>query len=407
MRYLAKICLLFSVLFFTSICSFSQVRTSNDIKKLTKKCKENKTKVLSSVWRDDISKGKEISFRNNLSSIDTTHIEYVLLDVYEDVIVHSSITNCYFVLIDNAIGIYDLNGNLIIPPLPGKILLGKDVLCIGEVTTQKEFDNWMSIAKSGVVKNKDMNCWLSGTFLCVLNSKDLSPIIPYGLYDEIHLTYRGGLNFDIYFAVAKFSDNGKKWGVLDVKGNELVPCEYKRFVYEDKKFVGKDDANMDDLFARKMERLTYARDNQKHPLQQFGSFLVKVFNAIGNGIIAADQFMNNSGGYAFIDNLASVYNNSVNYSTYSSTASGALSSSSRNNLSGGMSLSNAQNYQSLRDTYNKWANDLMQMKNANGRYSNGYTQSDKKHAQSEMKRIRQSAKSKFGKEIPYNSIEDW
>ena len=72
-----------------------------------------------------------------------------------------------------------------------------------------------------------------------------------------------------------------------------------------------------------------------------------------------------------------------------------------------MSLTDAQNYQSLRNTYNKWANDLIQMKNANGQYSNGYNQSDKKHTQSEMKRIRQSAKSKFGKEIPYNSIEDW
>ncbi|MBR1881846.1 MAG: WG repeat-containing protein [Muribaculaceae bacterium] len=330
------------------------------------------------------------------------------MDFYEDVIVCSKITNCYFVLIDNAIGIYDLNGNLIVPPIPGKIILGKGLLCLGESTTQKEFDNWMSIAKSGAVKNKDMKCWLSGTFCCVLNSKDLSPIIPYGLYDEIHMTYRGGLNFDIYFAVARFSDNEKKWGVLDANGNELVPCEYKRFACEDKKIVGKNDANMDDFFAQKMERLTYARDNQKHPLQQFGSFLVKVFNAMGNGIVAADQFMNNSGGYALINNLASVYNNnSANYSTYSSSESGELSSSSKTNSSGGMSLTDAQNYQSLRNTYNKWANDLIQMKNANGQYSNGYTQSDKKHAQSEMKRIRQSAKSKFGKEIPYNSIEDW
>ena len=72
-----------------------------------------------------------------------------------------------------------------------------------------------------------------------------------------------------------------------------------------------------------------------------------------------------------------------------------------------MSMSDQVNYNSLRNTYNKWASDLMEMKNANGKYQNGFKASDKKHAQDEMKRIRKSAMQKWNKEIPYNSIEDW
>lgn len=72
-----------------------------------------------------------------------------------------------------------------------------------------------------------------------------------------------------------------------------------------------------------------------------------------------------------------------------------------------MSMSDQVNYNSLRNTYNKWASDLMQMKNANGKYQNGFKVTDKKHAQDEMKRIRKSAMQKWSKEIPYNSIEDW
>ena len=70
-------------------------------------------------------------------------------------------------------------------------------------------------------------------------------------------------------------------------------------------------------------------------------------------------------------------------------------------------MSDQVNYNSLRNTYNKWATDLMQMKNLNGKYQKGYSQSDKRHAQSEMKRLRNTAMKNWGKEIPYNSIEDW
>lgn len=100
--------------------------------------------------------------------------------------------------------------------------------------------------------------------------------------------------------------------------------------------------------------------------------------------------------------------NSSNTMPYNATSN----SNSKNNVSSStkayqMSISDQLNYNSIRNTYNKWAQDLMQMKNAIGKYQNGFKTSDKIHAQNEMKRIRKSARQKWNKEIPYNSIEDW
>ncbi len=108
--------------------------------------------------------------------------------------------------------------------------------------------------------------------------------------------------------------------------------------------------------------------------------------------------------------VSAIGGTSTNTSSYSSTTTGTSPISiGPNSTKQGvqMSMSDQVNYNSLRNTYNKWASDLMQMKNANGRYQDGFKLSDKKHAQDDMKRIRKSAMQKWNKEIPYNSIEDW
>ncbi|MBQ8452478.1 MAG: hypothetical protein IJ539_01720 [Prevotella sp.] len=113
---------------------------------------------------------------------------------------------------------------------------------------------------------------------------------------------------------------------------------------------------------------------------------------------------------SFLNSMISALggNSSNSTSTYSSNSNTSSSGiTSKNSNSSTMSMSDQLNYNSLRNTYNKWASDLMQMKNANGKYLNGYTAADKSHAQSEMKRIRKEAKEKWGKDIPYNSYEDW
>ncbi len=124
------------------------------------------------------------------------------------------------------------------------------------------------------------------------------------------------------------------------------------------------------------------------------------------------QLVENVSNIYSIANGKSVSNSSANISSIttsdvpvSNDNNSAKAQNTKNNTQ--MSMSDQVNYNSLRNTYNKWASDLMQMKNANGQYQNGFKASDKKHAQDEMKRIRKNAMQKWNKEIPYNSIEDW
>jgi len=115
---------------------------------------------------------------------------------------------------------------------------------------------------------------------------------------------------------------------------------------------------------------------------------------------AATSFLN-----SMINAMGGSSSNSTIYSSSTDVSSG--NRKVKTNTSPSMTLSDQVNYNSLRNTYNKWAMDLMQMKSLSGKYQNGYKSNDKQHAQSEMKRIRKDAMNKWGKEIPYNSIEDW
>ncbi len=127
-----------------------------------------------------------------------------------------------------------------------------------------------------------------------------------------------------------------------------------------------------------------------------------------NQIAKIDRFANVA--TSVLNSVASAIGGTSTNTSSSSTTTGTSSISIGTNSTkqdSQMSMSDQVNYNSLRNTYNKWASDLMQMKNANGKYQNGFKASDKKHAQDEMKRIRKSAMQKWKKEIPYNSIEDW
>lgn len=117
---------------------------------------------------------------------------------------------------------------------------------------------------------------------------------------------------------------------------------------------------------------------------------------------------------SIVNSLAAIAASTNTSSTsYSSSSSISSNSKGKNGSSIGqenatqMSLADQVNYNSLRNTYKKWASDLMQMKTLSGKYQRGYTINDKNKAQSEMKRLRKDSMNKWGKEIPYDSIEDW
>lgn len=159
----------------------------------------------------------------------------------------------------------------------------------------------------------------------------------------------------------------------DTLAHNIVKKEYDRL-----------KTNLEDLKLAYGKNLKRINTNDK--IDNFANTATSVLNSVANAI----------GG------------TSTGTASNSSAAIGNTSVSTNSIKQGSqMSMSDQVNYNSLRNTYNKWASDLMQMKNANGKYQNGFKVTDKKHAQDEMKRIRKSAMQKWSKEIPYNSIEDW
>lgn len=387
------------------LVAFSQMRSENDIKKICKKGIKNERRVLvasSDESFNALCKGDEISIRKSLEKITTTELEDTLLNLFDDVIVHSKFPKCYFIIKNNDIGICKLDGTIIVPPFPGHLRMPTGTLAncliVGDIAPWKEYEDFFE----SWVKEKKTICF--GQMACVLNKKDLSPIVPFGQYDYIGV---GGVDYFLYFFVGKKNGDDYTWGVINKKGEITVPCEYsyirpikKGLLY---KYEGTNDKKnlLSDITAVK-EKIK-AWDGCINP--NFWGNVGEWFGALGDGIIKLDDNLNKIGFYNFVEQYSSA--KQMQNSTSSEYNVNTNTHQPSSNNTSGMSLSDAQNYQSLRNTYNKWKDDLYQMKNANGKYQNGYTISDKKHAQSQMKQIRQMASSKWGKEIPKDSIEDW
>lgn len=183
--------------------------------------------------------------------------------------------------------------------------------------------------------------------------------------------------------------------------NDIVRMEKRLVDYQGLINMAKE---LNDTLAHNIVKKKY--DRLKTNLEDFKLEYEKDLKRI-NTIDKINNFANTA--TSVLNSVANaIGGTSMRTTSYSSAAIGNTSVNTNSvKQSSQMSMSDQVNYNSLRNTYNKWASDLMQMKNANGKYQNGFKVTDKKHAQDEMKRIRKSAMQKWNKEIPYNSIEDW
>lgn len=183
--------------------------------------------------------------------------------------------------------------------------------------------------------------------------------------------------------------------------NNIIHMEKRLIDYQNLINIAK---NQNDTLAYNIVMKKY--DEMKTDLDDLNLAYGKGLKHI-NAIDKIDNFANTA--TSILNSVANAIGETTTGTTsYRSTVTGKSSPSKNPVIRGSqMSMSDQVNYNSLRNTYNKWAIDLMQMKNANGKYQNGFKITDKKHAQDEMKRIRKSAMQKWNKEIPYNSIEDW
>lgn len=210
--------------------------------------------------------------------------------------------------------------------------------------------------------------------------------------NEIHLLYFGGPNK--YYLNDEYVVNGEAEKNMEALARRIA-------VYKELEIMAR---QINDMEAYKM--VSNEREDAEIKLAHYKDALSRTtklmrFNA------SVDRFSNTA--TSILNSMTNAYGSLSSSSNYSYSNSSTANSSGSKHVSGNqsMTMSDQMNYNSLRNTYNKWASDLMQMKNANGRYLNGYSINDKKHAQSEMKRLRNEAMNKWGKEIPYNSIENW
>ena len=404
-----KLSTLLFVLFAIAIAVSAQIRTEKDIKKMIKKGVPNKISVILELDKSDIERGaliEEVSLKNPIKGYELNNIEKVLLENYDNVLISGYYPNVYFVIKDNLIGIYNLQGECVIPPIEGRPrhITGTKRIFVGDKMPESRYGTYIMGARGKARRA------YAGDFVAVLDYKTLTPIIPLGKYDGIHWTMKG---MSSYYYVNKYDEDGIKWGVCDKHGNEIVPCEYKYVGLQSGQFVGDNSKNMEDEMAALNVILKRRQYNSTHKWERIRDAITNVASSLGDAIVSLDNSLSKSGTYDALNSLNAYYGNggsnlsTQNYNTYDNNAESISKTNGNTSNTTNLTMSDQVNYNSMRNTYNKWADDLQQMKNANGKYQNGYTANQKKHAQSEMERIRKQAKEKWGKEIPYNSIENW
>lgn len=402
--------LLLTVLFASAVSVIGQVRSESDIKKMLKKGSACSRVLLyedNSGW-NNMAQSKEVTLKNSIDGFEPNKIEKALLENFDDVRISDGLPYAYFVFAGSCVGLYDLEGNIVVPPIEGypRTITGTKRLYWGDTMPMTDWNTYITNARGKARRA------YAGSFAAVIDKKTLKPVIPFGKYDAIHFTMKG---MSTFYYVSKMDSVGLKWGVCDKTGNEIVPCEYNYVGLNNGTFEGDNSKNMEHEMAALNVILKRRQYNKEHRWERIGEAIVNVATAVGDAIVSADEFLRESGTYDAINSLASYYGSSVsnNYSsnqnTSSNNGSSKTSSSSHHPTSDGASMSgiDQQNYIELRKTYRKWADDLVAMKNHNGKFQNGYTENEKRHAQEAMKRISNMAKEKWGKEIPYDPIEDW
>lgn len=267
-----------------------QPRNEKEIKKLVKSLPANDPVVINETW----GKSKDVS----LKKLDTTSlndIEMDLLDRYADVILFSETPNCYYAVDENGcIGVCDLNGKEVVPPLEGhiRVCAGLHAIFVGDAC---ENDAWSKTVFFVVTTASGTG---AGHFQALLDRKTLHPIMPYGKYHDIQLTYKGATS---WYYVAKLDETGTlRWGVCDKTGNEVLPCEYLSVRKEGRKigmkingtsvggkFVGSNDLTMDDVENLVENEIALAQERQRR--------LANTLNVVGQTMMAAGTVIEQAG----------------------------------------------------------------------------------------------------------------
>lgn len=396
------------LLLLSNLLISAQVRTEKEFKKMLKSGTVT-TCIYDDVLRfNKLSTSKAISLKNSTyKDIPFNIIESTLIQNYDDVIISDALHNGYFVKLDNCFGLYDLSGNIIVPPIPGfpRIVPGTGTIYMGDIAPIREWEVYICNA-SGKARRA-----YSGTFGTVIDKETLNPIIPLGKFDGIHFTMKG---ISTYFYVSRLVGEEVLWGVYSKKGEELVPCIYSYVRLEKGEYVGDNSKKMEDVMASLKVILQRRQYNLEHPFAGVGKVIANVASAIGDafvslgeGIVSLDDAMQRSGAYNAINSLSSYYGSSTNsYSTYSSNDN---SSDSYSHSSSSSSTQEKTNNISEQNAYNRDKETYEQCDSRASRWRYGgvsHTESEKRSTGNQMKNLRSKWVAR-GKSFPHSDNEDW
>lgn len=225
----------------------------------------------------------------DINSKSLTDIELKLLEKFKDVLVchdKDKFHNCYYV-VDSCenIGIIGLDGNIMVPPIKGKVhKLWKGII-IGDLEFTDD-DLWIKRSGDAIKEHNGIGIGHFSAFIDHIDDKDIKVVIPAGKYDDIQVTIKGP-KFNFY--VAKLDDkNTLRWGVVNSKDEVILPCEYLGIYKKNHKlgfmvgnvggeYVGSNDISMDEANRLVENKETIARNRKLEWAKVLNTFSESMF----------------------------------------------------------------------------------------------------------------------------------
>lgn len=222
------------ILILICVVSSAQQRTVKEIESLFKSISDSEAVTNGQSFQDgSINKTFILTF----STPGVNEIEKKLMKEYGQVVfmcnVASKPFHCYFVKdSEGKRGIIGLDGETIVVPLSGNICNipnGKDfgILLVGELekpTPHELLQDWANL----VVKRDYGILGLFSSIVVDADKPTIHPLFPSDEYVFLSLGSRGDGKFDVF--TMKVSDDNMLWGIVDMKGKEILPNEYTGFI---------------------------------------------------------------------------------------------------------------------------------------------------------------------------------
>lgn len=400
-------------------------RTQADIEQILNQYPGNNPHIIVDDYGswNQMPREKEVSLKNaHTQGLELDSVEIVLLSVFDDIIVNRAVPNAYFLKYSDLIGVAKLDGSIVVPPVAGRTRKLDSIsgLRVGDLVSYSQIEDYFM---KRIGKHK---YGYAGIVSAVLDDKTLDPIIPFGVYDYILFTAPSSESY--YVAQKHIDENGEmnlKWGYLDGKGNEIIPCIYKAIVADEhENLVGSNTVDMlDYLSDLDLLRANFSTSEyeeyapQSFKLSRSQKFWIGVadklepianidlngvgdfFKSVGEGIIRLDESLRNSG---FYEAMAALQNYTQESEYDADPENGNYAGTSSNTSSNGRStLGNNQSYNSDKRTYNNYDSMLSAYYAGNRNASSSEVSQWKR----EMKRLREKWESQ-NKSFPHSRNED-